>query len=72
MADLRFGVIGWGYWGPKIARNMDNLPHAIITMVADSDAHRLASLAVNQYQSWVRRKNLSYRGRVGEFGAISQ
>ena len=20
MADLRFGIIGWGYWGPKIAR----------------------------------------------------
>jgi predicted dehydrogenase len=55
MADLRFGVIGWGYWGPKIARNMDSLPHAIITMVADSDAHRLASLAMNQYQSWVRK-----------------
>src|SRR5271167_3186989 len=55
MADLRFGVIGWGYWGPKIARNLDSLPHAVITMVADSDAHRLASLAVNQYQSWVRK-----------------
>ncbi len=55
MEDLRFGVIGWGYWGPKIARNLDSLPHAIITMVADSDAHRLASLAVNQYQSWVRK-----------------
>ena len=53
MADLRFGVIGWGYWGPKIARNLDSLPHAIITMVADSDARRLASLAGNQYQSWV-------------------
>src|SRR6266849_10505677 len=55
MEDLRFGVIGWGYWGPKIARNLDSLPHAVITMVADSDAHRLTSLAVNQYQSWVRK-----------------
>ncbi len=55
MTDLRFGIIGWGYWGPKIARNLDSLPHAVITMVADSDAHRLASLAVNQYQSWVRK-----------------
>src|SRR5713101_2576822 len=55
MEDLRFGVLGWGYWGPKIARNLDSLPHAVITMVADSDAHRLASLAVNQYQSWVRK-----------------
>src|SRR5713226_6908502 len=55
MADLQFGVLGWGYWGPKIARNLDSLPHAVITMVADSDALRLASLAVNQYQSWIRK-----------------
>lgn len=48
MNDLRFGVIGWGYWGPKIARNLDALPHAMVTMVADMDKHRLVSLAVNQ------------------------
>ncbi len=35
--DLCFGVIGWGYWGPKIARNLDSLPHAMVTMVADAD-----------------------------------
>ncbi len=50
MKDLRFGVIGWGYWGPKIARNLDSLPHSMVTMVADQDAHRLASLAVNQHR----------------------
>ncbi|GAC1342351.1 MAG: Gfo/Idh/MocA family oxidoreductase [Ktedonobacteraceae bacterium] len=43
MTDLRFGVIGWGYWGPKIARNLDSLPHASVTIVADLDARRLAS-----------------------------
>src|SRR5713101_5279970 len=48
MTDLRFGVIGWGYWGPKIARNLDSLPHAMVTMVADADLYRLASLRVNQ------------------------
>lgn len=52
MADLRFGVIGWGYWGPKIARNLDALPRAMVSMVADMDAHCLTSLAVNQ--PWVR------------------
>ncbi len=41
---LRFGVIGWGYWGPKLARNLDSLPDAMLTMVADKDAYRLASL----------------------------
>ena len=46
MADLRFGVIGWGYWGPKIARNLDALPHAMVAMVADMEASRLASLGL--------------------------
>ena len=48
MQDLRFGVIGWGYWGPKIARNLDALPQAKVAMVADADAGRLAMLAVNR------------------------
>lgn len=46
--DLRFGIIGWGYWGPKIARNLSALPHVLVTMVADTDARRLASLPVNE------------------------
>src|SRR4051812_11725904 len=50
--DLRFGVIGWGYWGPKIARNLEALPHASLAMVADLDAKRLHSLEANQ--PWVR------------------
>jgi len=43
MTELRFGVIGWGYWGPKIARNLDTIPDAMVSMVADRDAYRLAS-----------------------------
>lgn len=46
--DLRFGVIGWGYWGPKIARNLDSLPHTSVAMVADLDARRLHSLRMHQ------------------------
>ena len=42
MKNLRFGVIGWGYWGPKIARNLDTIPDAMVSMVADRDAYRLA------------------------------
>ncbi len=52
MKDLRFGVIGWGYWGPKIARNLDGLPQSAVTMVADMDERRLAAIKVNQ--PWVR------------------
>src|SRR6266567_2052668 len=47
MADLRFGVIGWGYWGPKVARNLASLPHAVVSMIADTDVTRLASSTAN-------------------------
>src|SRR6266700_3283566 len=50
--DLRFGVIGWGYWGPKIARNLDTLSNGMVTMVADMDARRLASLSISQ--PWIQ------------------
>jgi predicted dehydrogenase len=46
MGDLRFAIIGWGYWGPKIARNLDSIPHTSVAMVADLDEGRLASIAV--------------------------
>lgn len=52
MKNLRFGVIGWGYWGPKIARNLDSLPGAAVTIVADTDTRRLENLAVNQ--PWIQ------------------
>jgi predicted dehydrogenase len=44
LTPLQFGVIGWGYWGPKIARNLDTLPCATVKMVADQDPYRLAPL----------------------------
>ena len=53
--ELHFGILGWGYWGPKIARNLEALPHAMVAMVADRDSRRLASMVVNQYQSWVSK-----------------
>jgi predicted dehydrogenase len=52
MKPLSFGVIGWGYWGPKIARNLDTLPQAMVSMVADMDEYRLASLKINQ--PWIK------------------
>jgi predicted dehydrogenase len=45
LTPLQFGIIGWGYWGPKIARNLDTLPCVKVKMVADQDCYRLASLA---------------------------
>ncbi len=52
MKPLCFGVIGWGYWGPKIARNLDTLPQAMVSMVADMDEYRLASLKINK--PWIK------------------
>jgi predicted dehydrogenase len=52
MRDIRFGVIGWGYWGPKLARNLDTISNAMVTTVADTDARRLANLRVNQ--PWIQ------------------
>lgn len=54
MTDLRFAIIGWGYWGPKLARNLESLSAASVTTVIDSDAYRLESLTLNQNNSWVR------------------
>ena len=50
--DLRFGIIGWGYWGPKIARNIDSLQGAAVTIVADTDSQRLKSVASNK--PWIQ------------------
>lgn len=35
MQQLRFGLIGLGYWGPKLARNLESLPQAGLEIVAD-------------------------------------
>ncbi|QBD78397.1 Gfo/Idh/MocA family oxidoreductase [Ktedonosporobacter rubrisoli] len=56
MADLRFGIIGWGYWGPKIARNLEGLPRVSVAMVADTDKNRLASISL--HQPWIHTTTL--------------
>jgi predicted dehydrogenase len=48
LRDVRLGVIGWGYWGPKLARNLENLPGVKVTMVADLDERRLQFLEILQ------------------------
>jgi predicted dehydrogenase len=35
MQQLRFGLIGLGYWGPKLARNLESLSQASLQIVAD-------------------------------------
>lgn len=37
---LRFGVIGYGYWGPQLARNLDRLPIGEAAYIADLSEER--------------------------------
>lgn len=39
---VRIGLIGYGYWGPNLARNFHQLPEAWLTACADADPTRLA------------------------------
>ena len=41
---LRVGVIGCGYWGPKLARNFHELPGSRLTMISDLRDDRLADV----------------------------
>jgi predicted dehydrogenase len=51
MQQLRFGLIGWGYWGPKLARNLESLPQASLEIVADVNPMTLAK--VKMERPWI-------------------
>ena len=40
-SNLKIGVVGCGYWGPKLARNFHDLSGATLAMTADLRADRL-------------------------------
>ncbi|HEY8323688.1 MAG TPA: Gfo/Idh/MocA family oxidoreductase [Ktedonobacterales bacterium] len=46
-AQLRFGLIGCGYWGPKIARNISSMRNADLTFICDMDENRIAQVAMD-------------------------
>jgi predicted dehydrogenase len=41
---LDIGVIGYGYWGPKLARNIDQIPDANLVMISDLRQERMAEI----------------------------
>jgi predicted dehydrogenase len=45
MANIKVGVIGYGYWGPNIVRNFFVTPDCTVRMVADGRQERLNLLA---------------------------
>jgi predicted dehydrogenase len=38
---VRFGVIGYGYWGPNVVRNLSSLPGACISSLCDKNEQAL-------------------------------
>lgn len=42
--QIKVGVVGYGYWGPKLVRNLSELRQAALTWVADLDVGRLDRL----------------------------
>jgi predicted dehydrogenase len=46
--QLSFGLIGWGYWGPKLARNLESLPQASLEIVADLNPMSLAKVTAER------------------------
>jgi predicted dehydrogenase len=43
---LRFGVIGCGYWGPHLVRNIHEIPQAELVAVSDLQRERLESIGL--------------------------
>jgi predicted dehydrogenase len=43
---LRVAVVGLGYWGPNLVRNLHELPDADVAAVCDRDVSRLESIRV--------------------------
>ena len=41
---IHIGVIGYGYWGPNLVRNLAETPGATVAAVADLDLSKLATL----------------------------
>lgn len=50
---IRIAVIGYGYWGPNIARNLGALPEFELTAVCDASETRRALAALNHPRATV-------------------
>jgi len=42
LKQLQFGVIGYGYWGPQLVRNLSSLAGSSVEFIADLDEEQLA------------------------------
>lgn len=55
---LDVGIIGCGYWGPKLARNVHEIPGAALSMATDIQESRLSEIK-KQFPSIITTKNYS-------------
>lgn len=60
--SLRVGLVGYGYWGPNLARNIYQLRDAELAAVADVDARRLEEPA----RLYHARTFSDYRALLGD------
>jgi predicted dehydrogenase len=44
-SPIRVGVVGLGYWGPNLARNLDRLPDADLRWICDESRDALDRVA---------------------------
>ena len=43
--EIRVGVVGLGYWGPNLVRNLQEVPGAEVAYVCDAREDRLQKIA---------------------------
>ena len=55
MAQIKVGVIGFGYWGPNLSRNFHELPMSKLVAVADLSEDRLEQALIKYPQLFVTR-----------------
>ncbi len=56
---VRLGLIGYGYWGPNLARNFHQLPEAWLVACADADAARVDEAA--RLYPYLKQTTTDYR-----------
>lgn len=56
MTATRIGVIGYGYWGPNLARNFYEIPSAELVAIADAKEDRLKQ-AQSKYPNLIVKKD---------------
>jgi predicted dehydrogenase len=52
-STIRFGVVGYGYWGPNIVRNLQSMPDVDITAVCDKSSAARKRVHKNHPQAYV-------------------